>query len=66
MQKKKKYQCCICKKILEDHKPIRLVKQEYGIGNYSQYSYVEKYDFCKKCYGVFNAWINKHKKKEDQ
>lgn len=53
------YVCCICHKILEE-KPIRLTKQLYGIGRYNQYSPVANYDFCKKCYGKFNAWIKKH------
>lgn len=56
----KRYFCCICHERLED-KPIRLVKQEYGIGKYLQYSNVDKYDFCEKCYRTFNNWIIKHK-----
>ena len=42
-------------------KPIRLVKQEYEIGTYKQYSIVDKYDICRSCYRVFDNWINKHK-----
>lgn len=56
----KVYNCCICHKTLRE-KPIRLVKQEYGVGNYNQYAQVDKYDVCKKCYTVFNNWIEKHK-----
>lgn len=58
---KKIYSCCICHKVLED-KPIRLTKKEYGIGKYKQYDPVENYDFCKKCYKVFENWLEKHKK----
>lgn len=54
------YSCCICHKVLKD-KPIRLTKKEYGIGNYKQYSPVANYDFCDKCYKVFDNWITKHK-----
>lgn len=54
------YKCCICKKKLKE-KPIRLVKQEYAVGNYNQYGYVDKYDICKRCYSVFDKWIDKHK-----
>ena len=58
------YKCCICKKVLRDYKPIRLVKQKYGIGNYKQYSNVDKYDFCENCYKTFNKWINKYKESD--
>ena len=58
----KVYKCCICHKIL-DEKPIRIVKQEYAVGRYNQYGYVDKYDICKKCYISFDRWINKHKEK---
>lgn len=56
----KDYYCCICHNKLEE-KPIRLVKQEYGAGNYNQYANVDKYDICSRCYEVFNKWIEKHK-----
>lgn len=56
----KRYICCICKKTLRE-KPIRLLKQEYGAGKYNQYSQVDKYDFCERCYETFNRWIEKHK-----
>ena len=59
---KKIYKCTICHKELKD-KPIRLTKQEYGI-KYNQYSPVENYDFCNRCYKVFNNWIIKHKEGE--
>ena len=55
------YKCCICQKELEE-KPIRLVKQKYGLGNYKQYSTVKHYDICERCYKVFDNWIIKHKK----
>lgn len=60
MLKTKVYKCCICHRVL-DYKPIRLVKQLYGIGNYNQYSYDSKYDFCNKCYKAFDNFINKYK-----
>ena len=53
------YKCSICHKTL-DYKPIRLVKQEYGIGKYNQYTGVTNYDFCKRCYQVFDKWIRKY------
>lgn len=58
---KKEYKCCICKKKLdENNMPIRLVRMEYGTKTYNQYSYIEKYDFCNRCYGTFNKWLNKY------
>lgn len=57
----KRYFCCICHQELKEEKPIRLVKQKYGIGTYKQYANVCNYDFCKKCYSAFNSWIKKHK-----
>lgn len=59
----KNYKCCICHKVVEN-KPIRLIKQEYGVGNYNQFSQVEKYDICKECFRIFNNWIKKHKKED--
>lgn len=58
---RKIYRCCICNKQLKE-KPIRLVKQEYGAGNYKQYSQVDKYDICQRCYISFDRWLEKHKK----
>lgn len=58
----KRYFCCICGEELKEYKPIRLVKQEYGAGRYKQYYPIENYDFCKRCYLVFERWIQKHKK----
>ena len=55
------YKCCICHKIFRDDKPIRLVEQHYGIGNYKQYANYRNYDFCKSCFKKFENWINKHK-----
>ena len=57
---KKIYKCCICHKILKE-KPIRLVKQEYGIRRYNQYTNVKTYDFCTKCYTPINKFIDKYK-----
>lgn len=62
MAKEKIYKCCICHEVLKE-KPIRLVKQLYGYGNYKQYYPVRYYDFCKKCYARFNGWIKKHEEK---
>lgn len=59
------YECCICHKILEI-KPIRLVKQIYGAGNYNQYYPVSNYDFCEDCYKKFNNWINKHRRENER
>ena len=61
MPRIKVYECCICHEILEDEKPIRLTKQKYGVNGYKQYGYVNKYDFCRKCYGKFHNWIKKHR-----
>lgn len=62
---KKIYKCCICHKILEE-KPIRLVKQLYGVNKYKQYSPIENYDFCIGCYKIYEKWINKHKEQYDR
>lgn len=58
------YKCCICHQAL-NYKPIRLVKQKYGIGKYKQYANEENYDFCKECYKKFNRWILKHEKEDE-
>lgn len=55
------YRCCICKKTLTTIKPIRLVKQEYGVGKYNQYGTVDHFDFCERCYSKFENWIRRHR-----
>lgn len=61
MPRAKIYKCCICHKVLEEYKPIRLVKQRYFNDRaYGQYKNMANYDFCKECYKRFNAWIRKH------
>lgn len=62
---KKIYKCCICHNILQE-KPIRLVKQLYGIGPYNQYTNVEHYDICSKCYKAFDKWLTKHKEENNE
>ena len=57
------YQCCVCHKQLKE-KPVRLIKQEYGTGNYKQYAQVDRYDICQKCYISFDRWICKRKEGE--
>lgn len=54
------YKCCICHKVLEDYKPIRLTEQHYGIGQYKQYYPTCNYDLCKECYLKFSNWIKKN------
>ena len=57
---KKEVKCCICHKE-QIIKPIRLIKQVYGLGKYRQYYQAEKYDICASCYKIFERWIEKHK-----
>lgn len=61
MPKPKVYSCCICHKVFEDTKPIRLVKQKYGASGYHQYSNVASYDFCERCFKPIDKFINKYK-----
>ncbi len=62
MASRKVYRCCICHAILEDYKPIRLVKQLHdNKETYGAYHNKANYDFCKRCYAIFNNWIRKHK-----
>lgn len=56
----KVYKCCICHTVLEEEKPIRLVKRVYGKKGYNQFDNVCNYDFCKKCYAKFNNWIKRN------
>ena len=64
MPRVKVYECCICHTILEDYKPIRLVKQKYipNLRGYGGYQNKKNYDFCTDCYKKFNSWIRKHNK----
>lgn len=59
------YTCQICKKEL-DYKPVRLVKQLYGINlKYpSQYAQCTYYNFCYDCYEKFDNWVYRRKKNE--
>ena len=64
---KKIFRCCICHKVLEDYKPIRLVKQVHDeIVPYGAYHYEDKYDFCKKCYKIFERWLEKHEVQNEE
>lgn len=59
---KKEYRCCICHKVLDEYKPIRLVKMVHDNAEvYGAYHYKDKYDLCKDCYKIFNRWIKKHR-----
>lgn len=59
---RKTFRCCICHKVLKEYKPIRLVKMVHDNNEkYGAYHHVVNYDFCKRCYRVFNKWIDKHK-----
>lgn len=60
----KVYKCCICHEVLEDYKPIRLVKQKYKTHGCKEYMKICHYDFCKRCYAKFNNWIKKNEVKE--
>ena len=63
MAKEKIYRCCICHKVLENKKPIRLVKQKYPEREERkniQYYAVAIYDFCDRCYKPIDKFINKY------
>lgn len=64
---KKIFKCCICHQVLEEYKPIRLVKQKFynPYGVYGKYKHICNYDFCKKHYAVFEKWIKKHKEDKE-
>lgn len=58
----KQYKCCICHTVLEEYKPIRLVKQLHDSKEtYGRYHNIKNYDFCKECYKRFSTWIKKHR-----
>lgn len=63
MAKPKIYKCCICHIVLKDYKPYRLVKQVWDGPYGGRYMNIHNYDFCKKCYIVFDRWIRKHEEK---
>ena len=65
MPKEKIYKCCICHQELTEYKPIRLIKQLHDNRKpYGAYHNRTNYDFCKRCYRKFDAWIIKHKEEE--
>lgn len=61
MAKEKIYKCCICHKSMKENKPIRLVKQIYGLEGRNQYYNVGLYDFCERCFRPFEKYIDKYK-----
>ena len=65
MPKINNYKCCICRRTI-DYKPMRLVKQEYGVDKRypSQYTFIRNYNFCVNCYQKFDNWVNRRKKDE--
>lgn len=56
------YRCCICHCVIERFDAIRLVKQKYNTDRFANTG--NNYDFCKKCYKVFAAWLKKHKEEQ--
>lgn len=65
MSKIKIYKCCICHKVLKTLKPIRLVKELHdNRETYGKYHVIKNYDFCEKCYGAFDRWLDKHKEEK--
>lgn len=56
---KKVYKCCICHSVLEEYRPIRLVKQRWD-NTRGVYRNRANYDFCISCYKKFNNWIKKY------
>ena len=66
MPRQKVYICCICHEVLEEYKPTRLVRQEYGRYGYRQYGPIHNYDFCKKCYKKFDNWVKKHETENEE
>lgn len=60
---KVEYKCCICHKELKNKETIRLAKQLYGISYVGGHQTVDKYDFCKNCYSIFEKWLKKHENK---
>jgi len=61
-----KYKCCICDKEVDKKSITRLVKQLYGYGNYNQFAYVRKYDFCEECYWALDDLLFKWKRRQKQ
>lgn len=58
---RKVYECCICHKIMQDTRPIRLVEQHHdNKETYGSFVYVRNHDFCRQCFSKFIAWIKKH------
>ena len=57
MPKEKIYKCYMCHKVL-DHKPHRLVYQEF---ERSRYYNIFNFDFCDKCFKTYRNWLEKHK-----
>lgn len=62
---RKIYKCCICHNVLDEYRPIRLVKQNWEFKGYGLYRNKANYDFCIDCYKKFNNWIKKHKEVEN-
>lgn len=61
----KQYKCCICHHKLERNN--RLVHQIYnGFSKYGRFENENNYDFCDRCFEVFEKWINKHKKEVNE
>lgn len=57
---KKQYKCCICYKVIKRNN--RLVHQIYnGMEIYGKFENENNYDFCDRCFEVFEKWLNKHR-----
>ena len=55
------FNCCICGDVISKNK--RLVYQLYDNKKpYGSFHNKKNYDFCNKCFTIFERWIKKHEK----
>lgn len=60
---RKEFKCCICHDTIKRNN--RLVHQKYDNSEtYAKFDNYKIYDFCDKCFKIFQLWIYKHNKKE--
>lgn len=62
----KLYKCCVCNLEMNDKKPVRIVKQIYGAGNYNMYYPTEHYDVCYRCWHKIERFLKRGMRKDER
>jgi hypothetical protein len=59
------YKCFRCGKVIDRYNAVRLTKKLYGVIRYQQFTPVDNFDFCPKCYRIIEKTFEKWRKENE-